>query len=84
MDIVKSTSSSNENNSSLTQVKSIVVAPAKDVDIQDEPSDIQLMDEPDEPVYPTGAKRLTILLSLAIATFLVALVGFLIEIHYRN
>ena len=82
MDVAQSAlSHSNEKTSSVAQVKSIVVSPAQDVDSQDGPNDVQPMDEP---AYPTGAKRLTILLSLAVATFLVALVGFLIEIQYRN
>ena len=76
MEVVKSASSSNENNSFSKQVKSIVVSKAQDVESKDDPSDIHKMDELGEPVYPTGVKRLTILLSLAIATFLVALVGF--------
>jgi hypothetical protein len=64
----------------MAQVKSVVVSPAQEVDGQDDPSDVQ---RTNEPIYPTGAKRLTILLSLAVATFLVALVGFRTEIQYR-
>ena len=65
----------------MAQVKSIVVSLAREVDSQDGPSDVQ---RTDEPIYPTGAKRLTILLSLAVATFLVALVSFRTEIQYRH
>jgi hypothetical protein len=65
----------------MTLVKSIVVSPAREVDGQDGPGDVQ---RTDEPIYPTGAKRLTILLSLAVATFLVALVSFRTEVQHRN
>lgn len=58
-----------------------VVSPAREVDSRDGPDDVQ---RTDEPIYPTGAKRLTILLSLAVATFLVALVSFWTEIQYRT
>ena len=82
MEVAESASShSNETGSSMAQVKSIVVSLAREVDSQDGPSDVQ---RTDEPIYPTGAKRLTILLSLAVATFLVALVSFRTEIQYRH
>ena len=82
MEVAESASShSIETDSSMAQVKSIVVSPAREVDSQDGPSDVQRMAEP---IYPTGAKRLTILLSLAVATFLVALVSFRTEIQYRH
>jgi hypothetical protein len=74
-------SHSSEKDSSTAQVESIVVLLAPEVDSQDGPSDAQRMDEP---MYPTGVKRLTILLSLAIATFLVALVSSRAEIHCPN
>jgi hypothetical protein len=78
MEVAKSASShSNEKGSSVAQV----VSPAREVDSRDGPNDVQ---RTDEPIYPTGAKRLTILLSLAVATFLVALVSFRTEIQYRT
>ena len=82
MEVAESASSqSNETDSSVAQMKSIMVSPAREVDSQDGQSDVQ---RTDEPIYPTGVKRLTILLSLAIATFLVALVSFRTEIQYRH
>lgn len=55
----------------MASTSSIIVSPAETLDCQDSSRGSQ---QDDGSVYPTGAKRMVILTSMAVATFLVALV----------
>ena len=55
----------------MTQTSSIIVSPAETLHC---PDSLRGSEQDDGAQYPTGAKRMVILVSMAIATFLVALV----------